>query len=105
MKEHNLLEAISGDTIIFCEGENILHSRLRGTQEMFLNLKPVFFPTGGLKDRIEFLVLQGPTGPHRIRHQTLNLQFGDGQGIYSSSNPLYIPDEVLDTCADRGLNL
>jgi alpha-amylase len=49
MKEHNLLEAVSGDPVIFSEGKNIFHSGLRRTQEMFLDLVE-----GGLKMSIGF---------------------------------------------------
>jgi hypothetical protein len=45
---------------------------------MFLNFNPILLTAGGLKDRIEFLVFQGPAGSHRIRHQTLDLQLRDG---------------------------
>jgi hypothetical protein len=104
MKEHDLLEAITGDPIILCEGEEVFDSRLRSAQEMFLKVYPAFLATSSLKYGFESLILQGATGSHGIGHQSLNLQFRNGQGIDPTPNALHISNEILDPRADGRLN-
>ncbi len=105
MEKHNLLEAIACNPVILREGKDIFDSRLRGPDQMLLDVNPALFPAGGLKDGFEFLIFQGTTGPHGVGHQSFDLQFRNSQGVDPPADPFNIFHKVLDTCPDRGLNL
>jgi len=73
MEKHHLLEAIPCNPIVFGEYKKIIHPRLMGENQIFLELKAVLVSGCGLINRLEPALLKQLTGLEAITHNTLDI--------------------------------
>ena len=87
MEKHHFLQAVAGNTVIFCKHQQIFYSGFVCLNQIFLQLQAIFIPRGGLVNGLELILIQKLTGFNRIADNPFKFHFRQRNAINTPPHP------------------
>ena len=86
MEKHHLLQAVTGDAVVFGKNQQVVNAGVMGLDKIVLELEAVFVAGCGLINRLQLTFIQQLAGFNGVPDKAFKFDLGQRDAVHASAH-------------------